>query len=58
MDAAWGVASGASQEALRDLANIVRDTARNLALGAEVVGGGSLEEMSPGMPRLLSRWWG
>ena len=58
MDAAWGVAGGASQEALRDLANIVRDTARNLALGAEVVGGGSLEEMSPGMPRLLSRWWG
>jgi DNA-binding transcriptional ArsR family regulator len=58
MEVAWGVAGGASQEALRDLANIVRDTARNLALGAEVVGGGSLEEMSPGMPRLLSRWWG
>jgi DNA-binding transcriptional ArsR family regulator len=59
MDAAWGVvAGGADREARRDLVGIVRDTARNLALGAEVVGGGRLEEMSAGMPRLLSRWWG
>jgi DNA-binding transcriptional ArsR family regulator len=58
MDAAWGVAGGADREARRDLVGIVRDTTRNLALGAEVVGGGRLEQMSPGMPRLLSRWWG
>ena len=59
MDAAWGVvAGGADREARSDLVGIVRDTARNLALGAEVVGGGRLEEMSAGMPRLLSRWWG
>jgi hypothetical protein len=57
MDAAWGAAGGASREAHRDLASIVSDTARNLARGAEVVGGGRLEEMSPGIPRLLSRWW-
>jgi len=58
MEAAWSVAGGAGHEALRDLAGIVRDTARKVALGAEVVGGGHLEEISPGMPRLLSRWWG
>jgi hypothetical protein len=58
VDAAWGVAGGADREARRDLVGIVRNTARNLALGAEVVGGGRLEEMSPGMPRLISRWWG
>lgn len=58
MDAAWDVVGGASDEARRDLVGIVRDTARNLALGAEVVGGGRLEELSPGVPRLLSRWWG
>ena len=57
MEAAWSVAGGAGREALRDLAGIVRDTARKVALGAEVVGGGRLEEISPGMPRLLSRWW-
>ena len=57
MDAAWGVVGGADREARRDLVGIVSDTARNLALGTEVVGGGRLEEMSPGMPRLLSRWW-
>ena len=58
MDAAWGVAGGAGREAQRDLVGVVRDTLRNLALGAEVAGGGRLEELSPGMPRLLSRWWG
>jgi hypothetical protein len=58
MDAAWSVAGGAGQEARRDLIGIIRDTARNLALGAEVVGGGRLEEISLGLPRLLSRWWG
>jgi Bifunctional DNA primase/polymerase, N-terminal/AAA domain len=57
METVWGVAGGAGQEARRDLVGIVRDTARNLALGAEVVGGGRLEDLSPGMPRLLSRWW-
>lgn len=50
IDAAWDVAGGASHEARRDLVGIVRNTARNLALGAEVVGGGRLEELSPGVP--------
>jgi hypothetical protein len=57
MEAAWRVAGGADREAHRDLLGIVRDTARNLTRGAEVVGGGRLEELSPGMTRLLSRWW-
>jgi DNA-binding transcriptional ArsR family regulator len=58
MEAAWNVAGAADREAHRDLAGIVRDTARNLASGAEVVGGGRLEELSPGVRRLLARWWG
>jgi hypothetical protein len=58
MEAAWSVAGGVDREPHRDLLGILRDTARNLARDAEVVGGGRLEELSPGMTRLLCRWWG
>ena len=58
MEAAWSAAGGADRDAHRNLLGILRDTARNLARGAEVVGGGRLEELSPGMTRILSRWWG
>ena len=46
------------REAHRDLEGIVRDTARNLAAGQPVVGGPMLEEMAPGVVRLLCKWWG
>ena len=46
------------REAMRDLAGIVRDTARNLAADRAVKGGGVLGEMVPDMPKTLSRYWG
>jgi hypothetical protein len=46
------------REAYRDLEGIVRDTAENLAAGEPVVGGPTLEEMAPGVLRLLCKWWG
>jgi Bifunctional DNA primase/polymerase, N-terminal len=45
------------REAHRDLEGIVRDTAENLAAGQPVVGGPTLEEMAPGVVRLLCKWW-
>ena len=56
MEAAWSVAEGSTVEAERDLRGIVRDTARNLASGADVVGGRRLEELTPGLPQVLGRW--
>ncbi len=46
------------REAYRDLEGIVRDTSENLAAGEPVVGGPTLEEMAPGVVRLLCKWWG
>jgi hypothetical protein len=46
------------RDAHRDLKGIVRDTAENLAAGQPVVGGPTLEEMAPGVVRLLYKWWG
>jgi hypothetical protein len=43
----------ADHEAHRDLVGVVRNTMRKQAFGVEVVGGGRLEEISPGKPRLL-----
>ena len=36
----------------------MRDTAQKIAAGEAVVGGPTLEQASPGLPKLLSRWWG
>src|SRR5215213_2069745 len=58
MEAAWSVAKGSTVEAERDLRGIVRGTTHKLASGADVVGGGRLEELTPGLPRVLARWWG
>jgi Bifunctional DNA primase/polymerase, N-terminal len=46
------------QEAYRDLEGIVSDTAENLAAGEPVVGGPTLEEIAPGIVRLMCKWWG
>jgi len=58
MEAAWAVAGGSTVEAERDLRGIVRGTAHKLASGADVVGGCRLEELAPGLPRVLGHWWG
>ncbi len=46
------------REAHSDLEGVVRDTARNIAAGAKASGGRFLEEMRPGLPRTLARYWG
>jgi len=56
--AAWHAAGADSREAVRDLEGIVRDTARNIRAGREVVGGPTLAETAPGVPDLMARWWG
>lgn len=55
--AAWHAAHADTQEAVRDLKGIVRDTASRLEAGEPVVGGPTLEEASPGVVRLLCKWW-
>jgi hypothetical protein len=56
--AAWHAAGADSKEALRDLKGIVCDTVENLKAGEPVVGGPTLEDLAPGVPKLLSKWWG
>jgi hypothetical protein len=56
--AAWHAAVADSREGVRDLEGIVHDTAENLAAGQPVVGGPTLEDMAPGVVRLLCKWWG
>jgi hypothetical protein len=46
------------REARHDLEGIVRDTVENLAAGEPVVGGPTLENLAPGVVRLLYKWWG
>jgi P4 family phage/plasmid primase-like protien len=54
--AAWAAAG--AREAVEDLRRIVRDTAKKISSGDAVTGGPTLEEMAPGLPSLLARWWG
>jgi hypothetical protein len=54
---AWHAADAASTDALRDLDGIAENTERRLAEGDNAFGGPTLEEMVPGLPKLLSRWW-
>jgi hypothetical protein len=62
LTAAWDAmgwpSEHAKREAHHDLEGIVRDTAENLAAGEPVVGGPTLEELAPGVVRLLCKWWG
>jgi len=46
------------RQAYQDLEGIVSDTEENLAAGEPVVGGPTLDEMAPGIVRLLCKWWG
>lgn len=57
LKAAWHAAGADSVEAIRDLEAIARDTTENLAAGELVVGGPTLEEFTPGIVRLLCKWW-
>jgi putative DNA primase/helicase len=56
--AAWHAADADTAEAVRDLERIVKDTAQKIVAGDAVVGGPTLEDASPGLPMMLSRWWG
>jgi len=56
--AAWHAADAAGTDALRDLDGIAEDTERRLAEGENAFGGPTLQEMVPGLPKLLDRWWG
>ena len=56
--AAWHAAGADTAEAVRDLEGIVKDTAQKIVAGEAVVGGPTLEQTSPGLPKVLSRWWG
>jgi hypothetical protein len=58
MLAAWRAVGADSREAVRDLEGIVRDTTEKLASGEPVVGGPTLEELAPGIVKLLRKWWG
>ena len=58
MMTAWSTAEDADQEAFRDVAASVRDTSSNLTNGRMVVGGPTLDEIVPGLPALLARYYG
>jgi hypothetical protein len=46
------------REAHHDLDGIVRDTIENLKAEETVVGGHTLEDLRPGVVKLLCKWWG
>jgi len=62
LKAAWDARGWSDEhskrEAHRDLEGIVSDTVVNLQRGEPVVGGPTLEEYTPGLVRLLCKWWG
>jgi P4 family phage/plasmid primase-like protien len=62
LHAAWDAAgfetAKAKREAHADIEGVVRDTAEGLAEGREVSGGRVLDELVPGLPRKLARFWG
>jgi putative DNA primase/helicase len=55
--AAWHAGGGDSPEAVRDLEGIIDDSVRRLTEGENAFGGPKLEEMVPGLPKLLDTWW-
>ncbi len=55
--AAWEY-RGAPREGLRDLENLVRDTAAKLRRNEPATGGRTLEELVPGMPRKIAEFLG
>ena len=61
--AAWHAADADSTdadsaEALADLDGIAKDAQRRLSEGGNVFGAPTLSETVPGLPELVSRWWG
>jgi putative DNA primase/helicase len=56
--AAWHAASADSPEAKQDLEGVVECTVEKLARGEEVIGGRSLEDIVPGLPRVIAKYWG
>ncbi len=58
LSAAWEAVGADSPEALKDLEGIVPATARKLNAGEQVVGGPTLDDIVPGIVKVLARWWG
>ncbi|CAN5728893.1 hypothetical protein BH24ACT22_BH24ACT22_12100 [soil metagenome] len=62
LKASWDIGDFPSEqdrrEAHTDLEGIVHDTLNNLQRNEKVVGGKVLEEMQPGLPRALGKYWG
>ncbi len=60
--AAWNARGfpdeGARREAHKDLEGVVKDTSAKLERGEPVVGGGRLEEATPGVAKRLCKYWG
>jgi P4 family phage/plasmid primase-like protien len=54
IEAAAGVAG---DEEWRDRSRAVRDTLEGLRAGRQVTGGPTLDQLAPGVPEILSRWW-
>jgi hypothetical protein len=55
IEAAAGVAG---DEEWRDRSRAARDTLEGLRAGRQVTGGPTLDQLAPGVPEILSRWWG
>jgi hypothetical protein len=55
IEAVCGVAGDAEW---RDRSRAVADTLEGLQAGREVTGGPALDQLAPGVPALLTKWWG
>ncbi len=55
IEAAAGVAG---DEECRDRSRAVRDTLEGLQAGRPVTGGPALDKLAPGVPEILTKWWG
>jgi hypothetical protein len=51
-------AGAAGDEERRDRSRAVRDTLEGLGAGRSVTGGPTLEQLAPGVPDIVARWWG
>jgi putative DNA primase/helicase len=50
-------AGAAGDEEWRDRSRAVQDTLEGLRIGRQVTGGPTLDQLAPGVPEILSRWW-
>jgi putative DNA primase/helicase len=51
-------AGAAGDEEWRDRSRAVQDTLEGLKAGRQVTGGPALDQLAPGVPEILTKWWG